>query len=219
MISFCAETLTYGPTAVIKEVSLSLQKGERVALLGRSGVGKSTLLSAIRERALAAGLSVALVPQESGLVPQLSVLHNMYMGRLDRHSLLRNLVTLARPYTRDRTEITELAMSLGIADKVDHPVNRLSGGQKQRTAIGRALYSGGDLLLADEPVSSLDERQAPEVLDTLLSRFQSAVVVMHDVELARSHFTRLIGLKDGRVLFDHPTSNNDETQIDHLYAA
>lgn len=219
VVSFAQETLGYGAVAVLERFSLAIAPGERVALLGRSGAGKSTLLAAIRARLLASRHAVALVPQDHALVPMLSAYHNIYMGRLDRHSLAHNLITLARPFARDRAEIASIAGTLGMADFLRKPVDELSGGQRQRIAVGRALYAGGDVLLADEPVSALDEIQAPRVLETLLGAFSTAIVALHDVELATRHCTRLVGLKNGQILFDVPTGRQEPDAIAHLYAA
>ncbi|GLK62997.1 ATP-binding cassette domain-containing protein [Paracoccus kondratievae] len=218
MIELRGQTLSYGPAVVLENVTLTIRQGERVALLGRSGAGKSTLLAAIREKAMVAGKEVALVPQDNALVPQLSLFHNVHMGRLHRHSALYNLVTLLRPFRRDRAEVSELTRELGLEPPVDQPVERLSGGQRQRTAVARAIHGGGEVLLADEPVSALDEKQAPEVLATLISRFPTSVISLHDVGLAQAYCTRLVGLKDRRIIFDMPAGEQNAADIDHLYA-
>ncbi|MDQ7260696.1 ATP-binding cassette domain-containing protein [Paracoccus sp. PS-1] len=219
MVELRGQTLAYGPTVVLENVTLAIRPGERVALLGRSGAGKSTLLAAIRDSAMAAGEDVALVPQENGLVPQLSLFHNVHMGRLHRHSAFYNLVTLLRPFRRDRAEVAALARELGLEPLLDRPVERLSGGQRQRTAVARAIHAGGGFLLADEPVSALDEMQAPEVLRALLSRFPTSVISLHDIGLALAHCTRLVGLKDRRIIFDLRTGEQNASDIDRLYAA
>ncbi len=218
LIRFDGETLGYGAVAVLADFRLAIAPGERVALLGRSGAGKSTLLNAIRARLLVTGRTTALVPQDHALVPILSTYHNIYMGRLDRHSLAHNLITLFRPFPRDRQEIGALARDLSILELLGKPVDELSGGQRQRSAVGRALYAGGEVLLADEPVSALDEHQAPAVLERLLSAFPTSIVALHDVGLAASHCTRMIGLKDGQLLFDVPAGQQDPDAIAKLYA-
>lgn len=218
LIHFDGETLGYGPVVVLADFRLTIAPGERVALLGRSGAGKSTLLAAIRAQLIQAGRKAALVPQDHALVPVLSAFHNIYMGRLNQHSVLHNLITLIRPFQNDRAQIAPFAAALGIEDLLHKSVDELSGGQKQRTAVGRALYAGGDVLLADEPVSALDEMQAPQVLETLLSAFPSSVIALHDVALASQFCTRLIGLKHGRVLFDVPAGAQDPDAIADLYA-
>lgn len=219
LIRFDRETLGYGGTPVLNDLTLTIEAGERVALLGRSGAGKSTLLAAIREKLTAAGHRAALVPQDHALVPTLSAFHNIYMGRLDRHSALYNLVTLLRPFAADRAAVGALAAQLGLEELTGRPVDELSGGQRQRVAVARALHAGGDVLLADEPVSALDEVQAPKVLATLLAAFPTAIVALHDVGLAQAHCTRLIGLGENRVMFDRPARVADAAEIEALYAA
>lgn len=219
LVSFADETLSYGTTPVLRGVTLAIGTGERVALLGRSGAGKSTLLAAIRAKLLAAKTPTALVPQDHLLVPALTTFHNIYMGRLDRHHALYNLVTLLRPFARDRSEVAALAGRLGLDGLLLRAVDELSGGQRQRVAVARALYAGGEVLLADEPVSALDETQSPRVLAALLEAFQTSVVALHDVALARAHCTRLIGIKDQRIVHDTSAGECDLVQIERLYAA
>lgn len=218
-IVFERETLGYGATPVLKDIDLSFGAGERIALLGRSGAGKSTLLAAIRAKLIAGAQATALVPQDHLLVPVLSAFHNIYMGRLDRHRALYNLVTLLRPFRHDRDAIGELALRLGLEGLLAKPVDELSGGQRQRVAVARALFSGCDYLLADEPVSALDEQQAPRVLETLLGAFPTSIVALHDVRLALDHCTRIVGLQGQRIVYDRPAAESDAAEIERLYAA
>ena len=143
-----AADLGYGGAPVLREVTLDLATGERVALLGRSGAGKSTLLDAVWAALVAQGQRVALVPQDHGLVPQLSVLRNALMGRLDDHGAVRNLATFVHPRRAERAAVAAILTEVGLAPEIDRPVGRLSGGQRQRTALARALYRGGDVLPA-----------------------------------------------------------------------
>jgi phosphonate transport system ATP-binding protein len=219
LVRFEGENLGYGGAPVLRDLALAVAAGERVVLLGRSGAGKSTLLNALRARVEAAGLRAALVPQENALVPTLSVFHNVYMGRLDRRSSLYNLATLVRPFRADRRAVAAVAEPLGLGGLTRRPVEALSGGQRQRVAVARALYGEGDVLLADEPVSALDEQQAPRVLASLVGAFRTSVVALHDVALARAHGTRLIGLRDGRIVLDAPAEAAPDGVIDALYAA
>ncbi|MDT0684137.1 ATP-binding cassette domain-containing protein [Roseicyclus sp. F158] len=212
------ESVGYGSAAVLSSVSFSLAPGDRVVLLGRSGSGKTTLLGAIRERLERAGSRVALVPQEAGLVPTLSVLRNALMGRLDDHGTLYNLTNLVRPRARDRTAVADILEPLGLVPEIDRAVERLSGGQKQRTALARAFFRGGAYLIGDEPVSALDERQGAEVLDEIGRRFETSVLALHDVALARSFATRIVGLKGGQVMLDGAPESLSEAEIGALYA-
>ena len=211
---FRGETLWRGPVAVLAELHLHLDPGEKVALLGPSGAGKTTLLEALRARALR---ETAWCPQEPALVPALSVFHNIYMGALERHGSLYNLLNLIRPTAFQKQRVGELAEELGLADKLFTSVDRLSGGQAQRTALGRALYSERPVLLADEPVSSLDEEQAVRLLRLALARHDTAVVALHHQNQALTCFDRVIGLAGGRVLLDAPAAELGRRDLAGLY--
>ena len=218
LAAFQGETLGYGGAAVLRGVTLTLDRGERLVLLGRSGAGKTTLLNALYDRLTGAGLRVALAPQDHALVPQLSVTKNALMGRLDDHGALRNLWTLLRPLASDRAEVQALLDPLGLAAQADRPVEALSGGQRQRTALARALYRGGEVLIADEPVSAVDETQAVALLEMMRAHFPASVLALHDVELARSFATRLVGIRAGRIVLDAPPGAVSPAAIEALYA-
>lgn len=214
LFQFRGETLWHGPVAAVTQLDLTVAAGETVALLGRSGAGKSTLLEAMRQRQ---SQQVAWCPQEGALVPMLSVFHNIYMGALARHGTLYNLRNLIHPAARERRRVGALAEELGLADKLFASVDRLSGGQAQRTALGRALYTKRPVLLADEPVSSLDEHQAEALMRAALARHDTAVVALHHQALALACFDRVIGLDNGRVVLDRPASELSTGDLADLY--
>lgn len=218
LAAFAGERLGYGERAVFEQLTLAVRQGERIALLGRSGSGKSTLISALYRRLSEAGRRVALVPQDHALVPQLSVFHNIYMGRLDRHGAVYNALNLLRPFRREREAVAPFAEELGLAPELFRPVERLSGGQRQRTAVGRAFFRGGDILLADEPVSAVDETQARRILQGMTERFPTLVLSLHAVDLALETADRIIGLKAGRVVVDAPAGALTQGELDGLYA-
>ncbi|WP_042251530.1 ATP-binding cassette domain-containing protein [Paracoccus sp. PAMC 22219] len=209
--------LGYGGTPVLAGVRLHVAPGERVALLGRSGSGKSTLLSALHGAAAGRGMRIALVPQDAALVPQLSALRNVLMGRLDDHGAWRNLRTLIRPAAPDRAAALADLDRVGLTPNADARVESLSGGQKQRVALARALHRGGDLILGDEPLSAVDPRQAQDLAALLRAAFPTAILALHDVAVARAFATRVIGLKQGVFLFDLPVEQLDASRIEALY--
>lgn len=210
--------LGYGPAPVLSGVTLAVRPGERVVLLGRSGAGKSTLLAAAYRALRDQRQRVALVPQDHALVPQLSALRNVLMGRLDDHGALRNLATLIRPRRADRQAALAVLDRLGLAPWADKPVESLSGGQRQRVALGRALYRGGDVLVADEPLSAVDPRQAGDLAQTMREAFPTAILALHDVGIALRFATRVIGLAGGVVAMDAPAAGLDAAGIGGLYA-
>lgn len=209
------EALGWGGGAVLSGVTLDLYAGERVALLGRSGVGKSTLLAAIGARLAAARL--AMVPQDHGLVGPLSVFHNVWMGRLDDHGTPRNLRTLLWPVQAERAEVEQVLHRTGLAGLGRRTVAGLSGGQRQRVALARALLRGGEVVLADEPVSAVDPAQADALLRDLTTAFPTAVLALHDVGQALGFATRVLGLREGRIVLDAPSGDLSEAEVMGLY--
>ncbi len=190
----------YGGERVLGPLDLQLERGQKVALVGRSGAGKSTLLGVMYQHWRQSG--AALMPQELGLVPSLSVFHNVFMGGLARYPGWYSLVSLVRPFGRDVKVIMPLLKRLDIADKCWAAAGELSGGQRQRVAAARAIYQGSSLLLADEPVSALDGPLAETVMEALTQAHATAVLAMHDVELALRFCDRVIGIVDGRIALD-----------------
>src|SRR5918996_3421921 len=171
----------YNGQPALIDIDLTIRAGERVAVMGRSGAGKSTLIGLLYAERPS---DIALVPQAAALVKPLSVFHNVYMGRLDRHSTAYNLRTLVWPAPREIDAVGAVLTSVGLADKMFTAAGALSGGQQQRTSVARALFSGRPILLGDEPVSALDRVQGGEVLALLKRHCQTLVVAMHDMYLA-----------------------------------
>ena len=214
LLQLVNQDLGYGGGPVLRDISISIHSGDRIALIGESGAGKSTLLTAIQARLLE---QAALVPQNPGLVGTLSVFHNIYMGRLNRHSTWYNLLNLAWPQRREIAAIRPLVERLGFGEKLFERAGELSGGQQQRVGVCRALHQGGDLVLGDEPVSAVDNHQARNVLDALHEHFETVVLAMHDVELALSYATRIIGLQNGGIVLDSPSAGLTAADLDFLY--
>ena len=215
VFSLLKAQLVYEGRGVLDNISLSIAPGERVALVGKSGVGKSTLLAALREQQ---SNSVAWCPQQHGLVPMLSVYHNIYMGGLQRHNTFYNLLNLIKPLARPLHEVADLAKQLHLRESLYTPVEKLSGGQSQRVAIGRALYQQQAVFLGDEPVSAVDDYQAQELLTLILKKHETLVLALHDVEQALHFCDRIIGLKDGAIVLDAPSSTLKASDFVELYS-
>mgnify|MGYP003386376255 FL=1 len=207
--------LVYEGRVVLDNICLSIAPGERVALVGKSGVGKSTLLAALREQQ---SNSVAWCPQQHGLVPMLSVYHNIYMGGLQRHNTLYNLLNLIKPLSRPLRDVAALAKQLQLSESLHARVEQLSGGQAQRVAIGRALYQQQAVFLGDEPVSAVDDFQAHQLLTLILEKHETLVLALHDVEQALRFCDRIIGLKEGAIVLDAPSSTLKASDLVELYS-
>jgi phosphonate transport system ATP-binding protein len=214
LVELCNARAGYNGRDVLRDVTVNIAEGERVALVGESGAGKSTLLRLIHHHCPA---EAALVPFPLGLVNTLSVFHNVYMGRLHRNSTWRNLCTLARPAAADVRAVREVLAALRLEDEMFTTAGELSGGQQQRTAVGRALYQGCDVLLGDEPVSAVDQRQGREILQSINARNRTVILAMHDRELALAHTDRVIGLRNGAIVFDRPTAGLTPADLDPVY--
>ena len=232
----------YDGRAALDGVDLMVRAGERVALVGPSGAGKSTLLGlcsgAVRPdsgdvevlghplRRLGAGQladvrrRVGTIHQQLHLVGALRVVHNVNAGHLGRWSLWRALASLIRP---QEVEVARAALGrVGIADKLLVRTDHLSGGEQQRVALARVLVQAPDLVLADEPVSSLDPARADEVVrllcESVATEERALVVSLHDFDLAVRRCERVVGLREGRVVFDLPAGEVGQRLRDELYS-
>ncbi len=203
MFEFRGVSARYNGVPVLNDINLSIGRGEKVALIGKSGSGKSTLLGLLYEQQSRCS---ALIPQRLGLVEMLSVFHNIYMGRLDRYSTIYNIANLIFPMPRQRQGVIGILQQLDMEEKMFAPAGELSGGQQQRTAIARALYRKSEILLGDEPVSSLDERQSRQILDILFAAHDTVVVALHHVSFALEYADRVIALNNRRIALDAPTA-------------
>lgn len=236
-------TVRYGDVAVLSGVTLQVGTGEAIALVGPSGAGKTTLLRLLNSAVVpqegcveVAGRSlseltdsqlrqmrarIGFVHQDLRLVPNLRVSQNVLSGGLGQLKWWESLRLFLRPPATALTEVHRLLEQVGIADQMFQRVDRLSGGQAQRVAIARALYQAPRILLADEPVASVDPARAAAVLQLLTDICVQAgitlVVSLHDPVLARRFFPRLIGLRAGRVVFDGSTDQVNGQQLDSLY--
>ena len=213
MYELAGVDLAYEREVVLADIHLSIAEGEKVALIGPSGVGKTTLLKALYDRAEA-----AFIHQDLALVPQLSVFENICAGRLDLQTTWHNMVNLLKPRAADVAAVRDLLAQLGMGEQIFVPVATLSGGQMQRVAVARALYRGGPVLLADEPVAAVDPARAGLVLELVRGGAETVVVSLHDVDLALQYFDRIVGLRDRGIAFDRPVGEVDTPLLDALYS-
>ncbi len=219
-------TKAFGRSVAVSGVSLRIPAGQFVGIIGRSGAGKSTTLrminrltepsegrilhdredvTALRGRALRDWRRrCAMIFQQFNLVGRLDVLDNVLLGRLTHTPAWRSAAKL---WTRDDRAVAMAALDrMDIAQLAAQRADSLSGGQQQRVAICRALVQEPDIILADEPVASLDPRNAAVVMDALqrINRHFGLTVLcnLHSLELARGYCDRLVGMAGGRVVFD-----------------
>jgi len=243
MEQICAEKLTlgYGRKEVVKGVNLTIRKGEFLSIIGPSGVGKSTLLMGINATTSILGGSLKVLDNDVGsirhndlkalraklgvifqgfnLVSRLSVLDNIASGMLHRKSLLPSLF---KHYTHKQyEEIYEYMQVVGIEGEALSRCDRLSGGQKQGVAIARAIAQRPEIILADEPISSLDPVSARTVLETLRNANEkygiTVVANLHQLDYAREFCSRVIGLNAGRIIYDGPPSQLCQATVDAIY--
>jgi phosphonate transport system ATP-binding protein len=230
----------FGATVAVNGFSIVVGQGETVALVGPSGSGKTTLLrmlagsiapdaglvslqgkepTKLKPGGELAGL-VGIVAQQYDLVPNLSALQNVLAGRLGAWGFWRSLWSLISP--RDRGLAMQALERVGISDRAGQRAGRLSGGEQQRVALARVLVQDPSVLLADEPVSSLDPARAADVLDLLIGivqeRGKTLIASMHAVDLARERFDRLVGVRNGAVLFDAAPGELPKAAFADLYA-
>jgi phosphonate transport system ATP-binding protein len=234
-------SVSYQAHCVLRDISFEIASGEAVALIGPSGAGKSTLLGVINGTVLPArgnvwllGKNVARLSSserrslycEVGTVYQdfcvednLRVVHNVNAGQLGRWSTFRALCSLLWPL--DRPRVLAALERVGIPEKIFEKTGTLSGGQQQRVGIARVLVQDPAIILADEPISSLDARRSEEVMDLFrgLSRElrKTLITSCHSVEFARSHFDRVIALREGRLSFQCASSELTPALLDQLY--
>ncbi len=225
----------------LRSVDLAVADGEIVALIGRSGAGKSTLLRCINglqpatdgsirlggtdvARASAEQLRrlrrrIGFVWQEYNLVERLSVLDNVLVGRLGHCG---SLPTLLRFFGRSEREVALRSLErVNLLHRATQRADRLSGGEKQRVAIARALAQQPRVLLADEPVASLDRELAWQVMRDFVRVARDegvpTLITIHQVELAREFADRVVGIAQGVVVFDDVPGRLDDASLDRVY--
>ena len=236
---------TFGSRKALDAVSLTLDRGEMVALIGPSGSGKSTLLRALTglaridpgpgritafgETVQAGGrvsaqirrvrTRIGMVFQQFNLVGRISLFSNVALGMLGRIGFARGLVGLWPP--EEKTAVMQALARVGVAEYAGQRAQTLSGGQQQRAAIARALVQRAEVILADEPVASLDPVAARKVMELLcgLNRDEglSVLVSLHQVDYALRYCDRVIALKAGRIAYDGLAQGLDHARLIDIY--
>jgi phosphonate transport system ATP-binding protein len=243
MLHLANVTKRFDAVTAVDKVALDVPDGEMLGIIGRSGAGKSTLLRMINrlvdpsEGTIAHGsadvaalhgralrewrASCAMIFQQFNLVKRLDVITNVLVGRLAYRPLLSSLMMRFTPAERalavrclERVDIAELALQRA---------DTLSGGQQQRVAIARALCQQPRLILADEPIASLDPRSARMVMDTLarINRADGITVIvnLHDLDAAKAYCRRVVGMRGGAIVFDGPPERLTQAAIGAIYGA
>ncbi|MEI7805841.1 MAG: phosphonate ABC transporter ATP-binding protein [Hyphomicrobiales bacterium] len=227
--------------AVLKDVSLTFEGRGMTAIIGPSGTGKSTLvrcinrlvdptagemlfmgqdLAKLRGSALRmARRRIGMVFQEYNLVERLTVIENVLCGRLGYLPVWRAWMRKFPPGDIDRA--FRLLDAVGLGDFSNIRADQLSGGQRQRVGIARALMQDPDLILADEPTSSLDPKTSVEIMELIARRAGErdipVIVNIHNVELARRYADRIVGMAKGEVVFDGPPSALEDSHLLTIY--
>ncbi|MEP9398722.1 phosphonate ABC transporter ATP-binding protein [Mesorhizobium sp. KR2-14] len=233
----------FGKKTAVDSVALDIEQGQMVGIIGRSGAGKSTLLRMInrlidpsdgaiffdgRQVSAHKGATLrrwqrdcAMVFQQFNLVPRLDVLTNVLLGRLNHRSTALNLMGI---FSREERALALAALErLDIAQTALQRAGTLSGGQQQRVAIARALMQQPKLILADEPIASLDPMNAKVVMDSLrdinLREGITVITNLHTLDTARTYCNRIVGMAGGKVVFDGPPEELTRDAVRLVYGA
>jgi len=226
-------TKRYNETTALSEVSFEIPDGTFAVVLGESGAGKSTLLRILNglteptagsvyiddEEITNSRSDVGMVFQQHNLVEELSAYSNALTGTLNRTGFLRSL--LSRQPADEKELALEALETVGLLDEAGQTVNSMSGGQQQRVGIARALVQQPELLLADEPVASLDPSSAETVMaylrETADKRDLTTLASLHQVNIAREFGEQFIGLKQGRVVFTGSREDLTPDVLEEIY--
>lgn len=231
-----------GKKLALKGIDLAIKAGEFIVVIGPSGAGKSTLirtinqlvrptsgtvhfdgceLTALKGRALRKKRGdIGMIFQHYNLIGRTNVIKNVLHGRLSRMPFYKSLLGLYPEI--ERTQAVKLLKTVGLQDQIYQRADALSGGQMQRVGICRALMQEPKLILADEPIASLDPKSADIVMDQLKAitarRQITCIVNLHQVDYAKKYATRILGVKDGQIVFDGPPAELTPQMTAAIYA-
>ncbi|MBN2543136.1 phosphonate ABC transporter ATP-binding protein [bacterium] len=228
-------------TVGIKDLSVDVTPGKLTSVIGPSGAGKSTFLRCInrlinptsgkvflgdieitalnQKELVKARRRIGFIFQQFNLVERLTVLENVLAGRIGYHSLAR---TMFGSYPKEEVEmVTAIIDEVGLLDKIHTRVDNLSGGQQQRVGIARAVAQEPDVILADEPLASLDPKLSHQILG-LLKQFNekykiTVLLNIHDLEFAKIYSDYVLGLKKGEKVFWGPLSELSKEKVEFIY--
>ena len=234
----------YGVTKAVDDVSFDVKNKEIITIIGRSGAGKSTIMRCVNgligsdggqinfdgidiknkmptKTLREARCKIGFVFQHYNLVYRLTVFQNVMHGRLGHMSTLD--ATLGRYTEKDKEKAFEILHSLGLEDQIYKRAGDLSGGQKQRVGIARALMQEPSLLMCDEPIASLDPVTSRVIMDIIVDQAKqrgiACLINLHQVDVAKEYSTRIIGMKDGKLVFDGSPDLLTDDKIDEVYGA
>lgn len=232
-------TKKFGNVSALNGMSFSVDLGERIALIGPSGSGKSTLMNILTRTVTASegqveidsklieayqdskeyAKKIGILRQQFDLIRNLSVVNNVLVGRFNEWGFWKSFISLFSP--RDIETASQALTKVGLLDKMYQSTATLSGGEQQRVAIARLLVQNPKILLADEPVSSLDPANARNILKLLndLAKEESRTLIasMHSVDLSLEYFSRIIGIRGGQIIFDRSAALINSTMLEELY--
>ena len=243
MIKFRNVRKEFGSLVAVCDVSFHIDRPTMIGIIGRSGAGKSTLLRivnhltpatrgeilvedrdvlALRGRVLRRWQrDCAMIFQQFNLVPRLDVITNVMLGRLNGHGTVRSLFNIFGQ--QDIADGLAALDRLGIADQAMKRAEALSGGQQQRVAIARALMQEPTLVLADEPIASLDPLNAEIVMKALREIHErdgkTVICNLHTLDTARTYCDRIIGMREGEIVFDGTADTLSRTAVREIYGA
>ena len=238
------KTFEEGRVAALRDINVKVNDGEFIAIIGSSGAGKSTFLRSInrlvdpdpgshifindieitslgKKELVKVRRQIGFIFQQFNLVEKLTVLQNVLTGRLGFNTEFNTV--LGRFTQKDLEVATHFIREVGLIDKLYSRTDNLSGGQQQRVAIARAMAQEPSIVLADEPMASLDPKLSHVILG-LLQKFNreksiTVMVNLHVLELATTYAERILGFRAGEMVFDGKTSDLTPEMVEHIYSA